>query len=369
MVKVKLHGLKIANSRGKYYVYVRATGDMLLKGFDGTKAQLLQRLAMPDMIGVYNVRRDRDPKTYADGTLGALVHWFTTVCPEYKALAQVTRDEYADRLNWLEPEFDTPLNGPDGITQADCYIVRDKCAADKWPAFADKMMTALSSMFGQAVKRNKMKNNPAFGIEKVNKANPNANREWRPEEWDIAFQHATLRYRIPMMIARHIGYRGQSIVKVQWRHYEYDADYTKCFRFTHRKNSEPTWTPAPIELQEFLDALDKTSNFIAVKNNGTPWRDEAQLQTAFKNFIASLEAKKLVEPGLTLHGLRVTFAAAIKRDALKRDETIPNNVAVAAALGDRDERMGKHYTRHVENEINVMQAFPKPNRPSGKPKA
>jgi hypothetical protein len=38
------------------------------------------------------------------------------------------------------------------------------------------------------------------------------------------------------------------------------------------------------------------------------------------------------------------------------------NAAVAAALGDRDERIGEHYTRHVENEINVIQAFQKPRR-------
>jgi hypothetical protein len=30
---------------------------------------------------------------------------------------------------------------------------------------------------------------------------------------------------------------------------------------------------------------------------------------------------------------------------------------VAAALGDRSERMGKHYTRHVENEVRVIRAF------------
>jgi hypothetical protein len=26
-------------------------------------------------------------------------------------------------------------------------------------------------------------------------------------------------------------------------------------------------------------------------------------------------------------------------------------------LGDRSERMGKHYTRHVEREVNVIRAF------------
>jgi len=50
----------------------------------------------------------------------------------------------------------------------------------------------------------------------------------------------------------------------------------------------------------------------------------------------------------------VTYAANLKR------ENSANDGQVAAALGDRDTRMGAHYTRHVENEIKVIQAFKKP---------
>jgi hypothetical protein len=51
----------------------------------------------------------------------------------------------------------------------------------------------------------------------------------------------------------------------------------------------------------------------------------------------------------------VTYAAALKRGGA-------NTSNVAAALGDRDERMGAHYTRHVENEARVIQAFGKPKK-------
>lgn len=367
MAEVKLHGLKIAHSRGKYYVYVRSTGKKILSGFEGDKAALLKRLAMPDMLGIYNSQRNRDPKSYPEKTLGWLVTWFTDAdqCPEFGALAPVTQAEYTERLAWLEGEYDAPLNT---ITQASLYGVRDRCAKDKWPAFADKMITALSSMFREGIKRNKMPNNPASDIERISKSNPNANREWRAYEWDIVFPRATLKHKIPMMMARHIGYRGQSIVKTKWAHYEPDEDYQMCFRFTHKKNDEAHWIPASLALQDFLANQTRSSIYIAIKNNGTPWRDEEQLQKSFSNFIASLVRQKLIEPGLTLHGLRVTFSAAIKRDALKRKQAIPSNAAVAAALGDRDERMGAHYTRHIENEIKVIEAFPKPDRPDGKDK-
>jgi hypothetical protein len=34
-----------------------------------------------------------------------------------------------------------------------------------------------------------------------------------------------------------------------------------------------------------------------------------------------------------------------------------NDSQVAAALGDRDTRMGAHYTRHVEQETRIIQVF------------
>ena len=45
MVKVKLEGLNIYRSRGKWYVYVRATGEALIKGLDGDRADLERKQA------------------------------------------------------------------------------------------------------------------------------------------------------------------------------------------------------------------------------------------------------------------------------------------------------------------------------------
>jgi integrase len=360
VAKVALRGLKIARARGKYYVYDRVSGEALLRGFAGTKAELLKRLGEPDTLGAYNIRRRRPLESYPEKTLGWLVAWFTDPeqCPEFKILSETTRSEYTDRLTYLEPEFDFPLKD---ITQAGLYEVRDRCVKDKWPAFADKMLTALSSMFTAATKRGKMTSNPAIGIDRISKPDPNANREWRPEEWSAVWEHASLKFRIVFMLARHIGYRGQSLVKLQWSNYRSDPDYGKCFRAIHRKNSEQHWVPASQALQSFLDGLERTSTYIATRHNGQPWRDEEQLQKQVSNFLTGMARKGLVGDGLTLHGLRVTYAAGIKRAAAKRKGSV-SNAAIAAALGDRDERMGAHYTRHVENEINVVQAFPKPKR-------
>lgn len=349
MVKVRLKGLKIARARGKYYVYVRATGEKLLKGFEGNEKALRDRLSEPDMIGAYNVHRKRAPKSYPEHTLGGLIAWYTdpAKCPAFKDLADGTKDNYLKALAWLEPEYDVPLAS---ITQADIYEVRDRCVEKKWAAFADTMTDALSSMFTQAVKRGKMPSNPAYAIDKAHKTNPNANREWRPEEWQVVMERAPMALKIPYMLARHLGYRSQSTVAVKWTHYQSDERFGMCFRMKHKKNDEAHWLPAHPELQAFLASIKvrTTEGHIALKRNGKPWENEGQLQKRSSNFLTGLARKGLVGPGLTEHGLRVTFAAEIKR------LTGANDDQVAAALGDRDTKMGRHYTRHVEQENKII---------------
>lgn len=349
MVKVKLEGLKIARARGRYYVYIRATGAALLKGFNGDKAALLKRLAEPDMLGAYNARRAQSSRIYADKSLGWVVAWYRE-SPEYKALMPATRQDYDAALVYLEPEYDAPL---DTISQAALYEVRDRCAKAKWPAFADKVMTSLSSMFSAAVKRGKVPNNPAKGIERVRKADPNANREWAPAEWQTVIERAPPALRTAYMLARHLGYRSQSVAVVTWKDYQPDPRFRMCFRLTHRKNAEQHWLPASPQLQVFLAGLKVRTpeGQIALRSNGQPWSSPEQLQKQSSNFIARLEKAGLVAPGLTLHGLRVSFAAEVKR------VTGASDAQVAAALGDRDARMGQHYTRHVEQENRIALLF------------
>lgn len=348
VVKVKLEGLNIVRARARFYVYVRETGDPLLKGFDGSRADLERRLAEPDMIAAYNAKRARDLKhIYPEKTLGWLVEWFQSDCPKFKTLADATKKDYLEAFAYLRPEFNAPL---DTITQAALYEVRDKCAADKWPRFADKMMAALSSMFSQGVKRGKLALNPAKGIDKAHTADPNSNREWSAEEWADALRLAPAEIKTPMMLARFAGFRGQTIAGLQWKHYRTHPHFGKCFRVVVRKNKEPAFVPAVPELQAYLDGVDRSALNIATRANGAPWDDEKQMQTAVSHFLRSIEDESAVDPGATLHGLRVSYAAELRRDGEDTD-------TVAAALGDRSTRMGEHYTRHVENESKIIRAF------------
>lgn len=350
VVKVRIKGLNTVHNRrsGKWYVYVRSTGECLLSGFEGSKEALQRRMEQPDFIAIYNARRVQSIKrTYPDGTLGSLVEWYTGTAPEYAKLAEATKQDYQAAYDWLAPEFDCRL---EDIDQASIYDVRDKCAAEKWPRFADKMVSALSSMFRRAVRRGKMRHNPALGIEKIAKADPNRNREWKPWEQEQVFTTAPPHILTPLMIARYAGYRGQTIQALTWRDYQNDPLTGKAFTLVSPKNDEILWLPIVPALQAHLSSIDVTSTFICTRKNGTPWPDEKKMQAAVSHFLKRMEREGKANPGITLHGLRVTFAAALRRDGADRG-------MVASALGDRSERMGAHYTRHVEREKQVIAAM------------
>ena len=232
VVKVTLRGLRLQPAKGKWYVYPRNGGPPLIKGFEGTREQLLERLSDPDMLTVYNANRKRDlNRVYAEGTLGALVAWYLN-CSHYRELAERTRKGYEAAYEWLRPEFDCPL---DVIDTASLYDVRDRCARARKTRFADQMISALSSMFGYAVECRKMPSNPCTGMRKAHRADPNANREWRADEWQTTLEAAPLEIRIALMLARYAGLRGQTIVEVTWKHYQPHDLTGKCFRFIARK--------------------------------------------------------------------------------------------------------------------------------------
>jgi len=92
-------------------------------------------------------------------------------------------------------EFDIMLTD---ITQPDLYDLRDKCANQKWPRFADQMISALSSMFRQRearpFDRDEDQSLPGHG------QGPRSRSERQPRvvprEWPVAFQRAPLEIKI-----------------------------------------------------------------------------------------------------------------------------------------------------------------------------
>jgi hypothetical protein len=188
-------------------------------------------------------------------------------------------------------------------------------------------------------------------------ADPNANHEWQQVEVKVALERAPRWILTPLVLARYQGFRGQTCKALTWRNYIDDPKTGKAFDLTLRKNAEMAWFPCEPETRKHLDGLDKTSTFICTTSEGKPWKNEQSMQGSVSDFLTGLKTEGLIREGCTLHGLRVTYAASIRRMDLDAG-------TVADALGDRSTRMGEHYTRHVEKEAGRMRAWTRKNGPS-----
>jgi hypothetical protein len=365
VVRVKLEGLNIVKARGRWYVYPRGGGDPILRGFEGSRADVEKKLAEPDMMATYNRPRllRRRAADFPFEALGGFVHWFTCGAiddskagevdgyPKWWKLAPSTRDDYLEAFDYLRPEFDVILKD---ITQPELYEVRDQCANKKWPRFADQMIAALSSMFRQAVKRGKMPFNPCLGMDKAHTADPNSNREWFAPELAFVRANAPLEVLIPCMIARYAGLAGQTIVGLTDRQFFDDlkGPTGKLVQYTRRKNGKATLLPVLPELQEFMASRDlrRADGLIAIRDDGSPWASEKEMQTRVSHWLRDRERDGKIGAGTTLHGLRVSYAAWWKRNGASDEE-------VARLIGDKSVKMGAHYTRHVEDEVSIVRAF------------
>jgi integrase len=96
--------------------------------------------------------------------------------------------------------------------------------------------------------------------------------------------------------------------------------------------------------------VESADGRIAIRDNGAPWASEKEMQTRVSHWLRDQERKGSIGAGTTLHGLRVSYAAWWKRNGA-------SNAEVAELIGDKSERMGAHYTRHVESEVAIVRAF------------
>ena len=342
MANAHYKGLNKRRAKGKWYVSTR-NGISLLKGFEGSKVDLERKLGSPEFRAIYD-KATQPAKRYGEGSLGELISWYKQETHRYQKLSDRTKKDYEKCYSWLGEDLDYDLSS---LTKVDIVNVRNKAAIEKWPRFADMLVSALSSVFSEGVEAGKVTDNICLGIKNVYKANPDANREWTLAEQKLVFEMAPMHLLRPMYLARYVGAREIDIHQLIWT--DYAGGY---MRLKASKNSVENYIPVleTEPLKSTLDKANRSSIFICTTSEGQPYKSESVLQQAVGKFLRQLAKDKLVAKGLTLHGLRVTFASEWRRMGFE-------DADIADLLGDKDATMGKHYTRHVGREVTIKRAF------------
>jgi hypothetical protein len=153
----------------------------------------------------------------------------------------------------------------------------------------------------------KMSFNPCLGMDKAHKADPNANREWEPEEWQYARENAPLEIKICLFLARYAGLRGQTIVQVNRKQFKAHPLTGQAIRYKARKNDKFVNLPVLSELQAFMGELkvQRADGLIAVRDDGTTWPSEKEMQTRVSHWLRDQERAGHIGAGTTARSARV----------------------------------------------------------------
>src|SRR5690606_32268506 len=123
------------------------------------------------------------PKVYAFGTLGAEVAWFETR-DAWKNLSARTKKDYGKARDFLEFAF--VINYLD-LTGEDVLEARDRAAEQRYAKFSNDVVAYMSALFRESKDARRRPDNPATGIKRLYKADPDANRRWTATEWETAY--------------------------------------------------------------------------------------------------------------------------------------------------------------------------------------
>ncbi|MES0826516.1 tyrosine-type recombinase/integrase [Ruegeria sp. SCP11] len=347
MTRVRVRGFKIFDDRhGKPRCYHRATGHKI----DLEKTPLGSAEFFAECARIAAIAEARKAQAPKPGTLGGLVNaYFQT--EHYGNLSDATKRDYRKCADFLYPIRDTPVSA---ITTPLVSGIHDK-AADKigWRR-ANMVRTFLSQVFRYAIPRGLIDRDYAAGVipKPRPKNRPYANRPWTVEERAVVLDRAAPHVRVAVALIMNTGLDPSDALKLTRRQIDGDTIWG-----VRGKTGQEVAVPIGPTLQAALDAAPKHDAVtILASSNRKPWTYNG-FSTVWHRFKKKLEAEGVVQPGLTLKGLRHTVATTLREAGLEERQ-------IADLLGQKTPSMARHYSRSANladrNRI-TMEALEKEN--------
>ncbi len=337
MTHVRIKGFKIYDDRhGVPRCYHRATSTAidLKKNPLGTAAFFseCQRITR-----LYNTAATAKP-----GTLGLLIRQYRAH-DSFQNLAARTRKDYQRCFDYLKDIDNTPLAkfSPPLIVR-----IRDKAGEQLGRKWGTYVKTTLSLIFSWGLERGYIDSNPALRVKGIKKPRdaPDANRPWSDAERHAVLSEASenpVNLLLPVSFMMFCGLDPGDICALPKK-----AVKDGFIDSKRGKTKQPVWLPLPQPVKDVL-ARAKPHNALTVcaSSEGTPWTYSG-LDGAWQRLRTKLLKKKLIEPGLTLKGLRHTVATILAE--MGYDER-----TIADMLGQSTIEMARHYSRRADRRSKL----------------
>jgi integrase len=268
------------------------------------------------------------------GTLGMLITKYRESVRFRTELAPRTRADYQKCFDYLQAIEDTPL---DRFTPPLVAKIRDKALEKRKFRFANYVRSVLSVIFDWGIEYGYTKDNPAAKVKPVRrpKSLPDANRPWTDMERETVLAALPPHMVLPIALMMFYALDPQDALDLP------RSAITQAGLDTRRnKTGQPIYLPLFEPVSEAMARAPQHDAFTLCANSrGLPWTYNG-FSTNWSKFKTKLEAEGLIQPGLTLKGLRHTVATILA-------EMGKDHGTIALVLGHATEAMAKHYSRRA----------------------
>lgn len=197
------------------------------------------------------------------------------------------------------------------------------------------LRTCLSEVFRFAIPKGLISANFATGV--IPKPRPAklayANRPWEPEECDIVLEHAPPHVRVVLAVLMNTGLDPSDALNLR----RDQIDGETIWGVRGKTGVEVAIPIGPTLHAALKQAPQHDAPALLANSRGEQWTYNG-FSTVWHRFKTGLEAEGLIQPGLTLKGLRHTVATTLREAGL--DER-----RIADLLGQKTLSMARHYSR------------------------
>jgi integrase len=217
------------------------------------------------------------------------------------------------------------------------------------PAFCQLYPAGAIDPVAHAHERGLIEANPVRDVRQIRKppGNKPMNRPWLLEERKAVLAHLPPQLKLPVAIGLYTGMREGDVLRLPRR-----IVVDGCINITTAKRLVPIAIHVLPDLRQALrEAPEHNAITLCANSHGQPWTQNGFL-SSFRKQLKKLEARGLIEPGLTFHGLRHTVATVLAEAGVSAED-------IASVLGQRSSKMADHYSSQADRSRRSKAAIRK----------
>lgn len=283
------------------------------------------------------------------GTLKALILSYRST-DDFKDLAERTRQDYERVFTFLEPLYSQAVAA---FTTPAIVALRDEWRRTRGRRFCNYVRTVLVLIFKRAIELGLVRDNPAVNVGKVKRDRkaPPLNRPWTEQErvavWEATGTPRWAHLRMPVALGLCTGLREGDLIRLP-------KSAVADGRISVRTAKRGVYVEIPIlpmVEQALREALPSDALTLCVNSKGLPWKGNG-FRSGIRKMFVVLAAEGLINPGLTVHGMRHTVADVLAQAGCSHED-------IAAVLGQKSSRVAAHYADKADRSERTRAAVVK----------